>query len=148
MRPTWTCTGFGGQRSMRACAAGLARATESPRPHSAWPRGSRPETTISRCKVSTLRMGQNKRGVWAGGGRSDAPFLYGPKVRTTSLPSWTCAGMYLEISAWPHSAPCRRARNPRPVPVAAYSLAWCQHLPQGCPLASQRGPVPDSLLPT
>ncbi|XP_023379266.1 exocyst complex component 3-like protein isoform X6 [Pteropus vampyrus] len=68
-------------------------------------------------------------------------------ARITSPPSWTCAGTCPESSAWPHSAPCRLARSPRPLQVAAHSSASCQHLHLLHPPAFPRGPVPDSRLP-
>ncbi|XP_066098794.1 exocyst complex component 3-like protein isoform X2 [Saccopteryx bilineata] len=47
-RPTPTCSGPGGERSVRASAAHSAEAAEPPRPHDAWPRGGKPSATISR----------------------------------------------------------------------------------------------------
>lgn len=81
-------------------------------------------------------------------GRADTHLFGVPVARITSQPSWTCAGMCPESSAWPHSAPCRPARSPRPLRVVEHSSASCQYLLLHCPPAFPPGPVPDARLPS
>ncbi|XP_023379267.1 exocyst complex component 3-like protein isoform X7 [Pteropus vampyrus] len=47
-KPTTTCSGPGGELSMRAGASHPAKTAKPPRPYDAWPRGGRSAATISR----------------------------------------------------------------------------------------------------
>lgn len=80
-------------------------------------------------------------------GGADTHLFGVPIARIMSLPSWTCAGMCPESSAWPHSAPCRPAHSPLSLRVTGHSLASCQYLLLRCPPAFPPGPVPDARLP-
>lgn len=142
-KPTTMCSGPGGELSMHAGAARLEKTAKPPRPYDAWPRGGRSAATISRREVRRREREEGPRRDGAG-----LTHLCGtPVARITSPPSWTCAGTCPESSAWPHSAPCRRPRSPRPLRVAAHSSASCQHLHPLHPPAFPRGLVPDSRLP-
>lgn len=153
LRPTLPCPGPGGECSVRTSAPRSAGSVEPPRPHAAWPRGGGSTTKISRREVRRLVLvggGGSGEGGWirAEWDGADTHLCYVPLARIISLPSWTCAGTCRGSSAWPHSAPCRPARSPRPLPVAAHSSASSQHLLLRCPLAFPRGPVPDARLPS
>ncbi|XP_066874377.1 exocyst complex component 3-like protein isoform X2 [Kogia breviceps] len=102
--------------------------------------GLRQQFPDVRCEDGPGRE-EGPTGGWAG-----LTHLYSI-ARITSPPSWTCAGMCPESSAWPHSALCRPGRSPRPQRVDAHSSASCQHLHPRCPPVSPRGPVPDPRLP-